>query len=139
MEKAIELTENCLPINAKIAAEIGMIDALIDCDADQFEATVTASAEVLAKSEDYPSLLAMKRIQRARDEARKPLSLYRHEELSEMRLNFWGTDDSYHLARHDFVHKISCGNTPLRLAKHRQEEGGARIICGRQQQALSHH
>ncbi len=129
-EKATELTNNCLPINAKIAAEIGMVDAIVSCDVSEFEAIVAASAEALARSEDYAELLAKKQAQRVRDEARKPLSLYRHDELSEMRKAFWGKDDSYHLARRNFVHKNSCGKTPHRLAKHRQEEDCSRTICG---------
>jgi len=121
-EKALELTKDCLPINAGTAAKIGMIDAVIGCDVDAFEAYVTSYAETLAKSEDYSKLLVKKEVQRSRDEAEKPLSLYRHEELSEMRKNFWGKDDAYHVARRNFVHKIFCGKTPLRLAKNRRAE-----------------
>ena len=121
-EKALELTKDCLPINAGTAAKIGMIDAVIGCDVDAFEAYVTSYAETLAKSEDYSKLLVKKEVQRSRNEAEKPLSLYRHEELSEIRKNFWGKDDAYHVARRNFVHKIFCGKTPLRLAKNRRAE-----------------
>jgi putative two-component system protein, hydrogenase maturation factor HypX/HoxX len=96
--------------------------AVIGCDVDAFEAYVTSYAETLAKSEDYSKLLVKKEVQRSRDEAEKPLSLYRHEELSEIRKNFWGMDDAYHVARRNFVHKIFCGKTPLRLAKNRRAE-----------------
>jgi putative two-component system hydrogenase maturation factor HypX/HoxX len=119
-DKALELTNACLPINAANAVEVGMIDTLISCNADAFEARIIAAAEALARNVEYSQLLADKQTRRARDEAEKPLSLYRHEELSEMRTNFWDKDGAYHLARRNFVHKISCGGTPLRLAKHRQ-------------------
>jgi putative two-component system hydrogenase maturation factor HypX/HoxX len=118
--KAIDLTKTCLPINAKSAARIGLIDTAVACDFDAFESYVTAYAETLARSEGYSKLLATKQDQRRRDEPKKPLSLYRHEELSEMRQNFWGKDDAYHAARFNFVHKVSCGKTPLRLAQHRR-------------------
>lgn len=131
LEKAVELTNACLPISAEVAAEIGMIDIVVSCDVNAFQTMVIASAEALANNIDYAELLAKKQVLRARDEAKKPLSLYRHEELSEMGLNLWSTESDYHLARRNFVHKIPCAKTPLRLAKHRQVSGGPiPIACG---------
>lgn len=43
--------------------------------------------------------------QRQADERRKPLAEYRREELTQMHLNFFGADPSYHQARSRFVHK----------------------------------
>ena len=42
---------------------------------------------------------ARKRATRAADEAAKPLAAYRAEELERMKLNFYGFDPSYHVAR----------------------------------------
>jgi putative two-component system hydrogenase maturation factor HypX/HoxX len=36
-----------------------------------------------------------------------------------MRLNFFGFDPSYHVARYNFIHKIPKSRTPLTLARHR--------------------
>ena len=36
-----------------------------------------------------------------------------------MKLNFYGFDSSYHVARHAFVTKVPRSRTPLWLAKHR--------------------
>jgi len=66
--------------------------------------------------------LADKRRQREADEAQKPLEAYRAEELNRMRLNFYGFDPSYHVARYNFIHKIPKSRTPLTLARHRSQQ-----------------
>ena len=37
-----------------------------------------------------------------------------------MRLNFYGFDPSYHVARYSFVHRRPHSWTPLHLARHRR-------------------
>ena len=37
-----------------------------------------------------------------------------------MKLNFYGFDPSYHVARYNFVYKIPHAWTPLYLARHRR-------------------
>jgi len=37
-----------------------------------------------------------------------------------MKLNFFGFDPSYHVARYHFVHKLPRSRTPLWLARHRR-------------------
>jgi putative two-component system hydrogenase maturation factor HypX/HoxX len=37
-----------------------------------------------------------------------------------MRMNFYGFDPSYHIARHRFVHRTPHAWTPLHLAQHRR-------------------
>jgi putative two-component system hydrogenase maturation factor HypX/HoxX len=39
-----------------------------------------------------------------------------------MRLNFYGFDPSYHVARYNFIHKIPKSRTPLTLARHRARQ-----------------
>ena len=46
----------------------------------------------------------------------RPLADYRAAELEHMRLNFYGFDPSYHIARHRFVHRTPHAWTPLHLA-----------------------
>ena len=67
--------------------------------------------------------LAEKNARRAADEARKPLSAYRDDELARMRQNFFGFDPSYHVARYHFVAKVPRSRTPLWLARHRAASG----------------
>jgi len=66
--------------------------------------------------------LAAKRRRRERDEAEKPLAQYRAEELARMKLNFYGFDPSYHVARYHFVYRLAHAWTPLHLARHRHNQ-----------------
>jgi putative two-component system hydrogenase maturation factor HypX/HoxX len=66
--------------------------------------------------------LAAKRASRQRDEIQKPLAGYRAEELARMKLNFYGFDPSYHVARYHFVHRLPHAWTPLHLARHRRDQ-----------------
>ena len=59
---------------------------------------------------------------RADDALRKPLAAYRAEELERMKLNFFGFDPSYHVARQHFVAKRLPARTPLWLARHRSQQ-----------------
>jgi putative two-component system hydrogenase maturation factor HypX/HoxX len=136
-EKATELTNECLPINARTALEIGLVDSIVECDTESFRSRVVSVAEALASISNYDSLLTQKHARRAREEAEKPLSLYRREELNEMRINFWDENSDFHLARRNFVYKIDGGQAPLRLARHRWSNGaissGTGVsICGAQ-------
>ena len=54
---------------------------------------------------------------RAADEAPSRWQRYRAEELERMKLNFYGFDPSYHVARYHFVHKVPRSRTPLWLAR----------------------
>ena len=73
----------------------------------------------LANDRRFAKLLRAKHQQRMVDEAAKPLESYRQEELEHMRLNFFGFDSSYHVARYNFVHRLPRSRTPLYLATHR--------------------
>lgn len=75
-------------------------------------------AAALASDPDYAARLVDKRRRRAADEAEKPLEAYRNEELRRMRLNFYGFDPSYHVARYNFIHKAPKSRTPLTIANH---------------------
>ena len=127
---AIELTNACLPMNARTALEIGLVDSIVACDVQSFRSRVVSEAEALATNPDYASLLAKKVASRTREETEKPLSLYRHEELNEMRMNFWDDDSDFHRARHNFVYKIECNQAPLRLARHRWSDEAISLEAG---------
>ena len=86
----------------------------------EFRALVEAQAATLVHSERFTQALAEKRAVRERDEGARPLASYRAEELERMRLNFYGFDPSYHVARHRFVHRTPHAWTPLHLAQHRR-------------------
>ena len=104
-----------LPIGTVRAKEMGLVDACGPADPSGFRRQVTELAESLAAD---PSLRTRKR-----RESAKPLAAYRAAELGKMRLNFYGFDPSYHVARYNFVHKVVHSRTPLFLAKHRRPQG----------------
>jgi putative two-component system hydrogenase maturation factor HypX/HoxX len=112
--------ENRLPIGTLSAKRAGLVDDSLGMNVDEFVSKVESIAEALASDTSYAAQLKAKRQQQAHDEAIKPLSVYRAEELERMKLNFYGFDPSYHVARYNFVFKISHSWTPLHLAKHRR-------------------
>jgi putative two-component system protein, hydrogenase maturation factor HypX/HoxX len=122
--RALELTEHPLPIGMKKAKSIGLVDAILSDEFDEFHAQVRERAEELAASPDYDRRLREKGEQRSIEEQIKPLAAYRAAELNRMRMNFYGKfyggDVSYHEARYDFVHKIRPKETAAYLAKHSQ-------------------
>ena len=114
------LVDNRLPLGARRAAAIGLADQCVYPDGVPFATAVEDVALALAQYERFGGLLDAKNARRAQDEARKRLSAYREEELGRMRLNFFGFDSSYHVARYNFVRKIARSRTPLHLAVHRR-------------------
>ncbi|MCR4305227.1 MAG: enoyl-CoA hydratase-related protein, partial [Gallionella sp.] len=118
--RAAALTQNRLPVGAAQAQEMGLIDGCFGADRRDFLARIEQIAEGLAASPDHSALLQEKVARRERDEQEKPLDAYRAEELQHMKLNFYGFDPSYHVARYNFVYKIPYAWTPLYLARHRR-------------------
>ncbi len=119
-QRAQDLMDRRLPIGAQHALELGLIDACAGPQQDEFARFVENRAQALAAAPDFAARLQHKRERRAQDEAQKPLAAYREAELARMRLNFYGFDPSYHVARHRFVHRSPQAWTPLYLARHRR-------------------
>ncbi len=109
-----------LPISARQAQSVGLVDAVIEGDRAGFLDEVLRRAQQLARSATLPARIDGKRARRARDEAEKPLARYREEELAQMRRNFYGFDPSYHVARSYFVRHTPPSWTPRHLAIHRE-------------------
>jgi putative two-component system hydrogenase maturation factor HypX/HoxX len=112
------ITEGRLPMGTCEALQRGLIDGHFEGSPPGFLARAIEVARSIAR-ENFDEQIAAKRRTRAADEARKPLSTYRAEELEMMKLNFFGFDSSYHVARHNFVRKIPKARTPSYLARHR--------------------
>lgn len=119
-EQARAIMTRRLPLGAAEAHALGLIDDHAGPNVADFRALVDEHASGLAQSERFTDVLAQKCALRARDEFARPLVDYRAEELERMRLNFYGFDPSYHIARHRFVHRTPHAWTPLHLARHRQ-------------------
>ena len=118
-ERARAIVERRLPLVAADAAAIGLVDAAFGATPGAFLDEVLERAAALAGMPDFDAALADKHRRRAADEAAKPLARYREEELARMKLNFFGFDPSYHVARYHFVHKLPKARTPSFLARHR--------------------
>lgn len=119
-EGAQRVTEARLPVGSTEARRLGLVDEAFGATVADFRAEVARRAASLAQDPALPALLADKRRRRAADEATKPLAQYRAEELARMRLNFFGFDPSYHVARYNFVFKVPKSRTPYYLAAHRR-------------------
>jgi putative two-component system protein, hydrogenase maturation factor HypX/HoxX len=119
-EGALAIMQNRLPLSARAAAALGLIDACLTAPPQAFRVDTARRAWELAHDKDYAQRLADKLARRRRDEAAKPLAQYRAEELAHMRRNFYGFDPSYHVARYHFVLKSPASWTPRHLARHRE-------------------
>jgi putative two-component system hydrogenase maturation factor HypX/HoxX len=118
-EGARAIMRNRLPLTAEAAVDCGFADARLPGDGTLFLAEVESRAQALALAADFHHRLDAKKLRRIADEAAKPLSAYREEELAQMRRNFYGFDPSYHVARYRFVRKSPHSWTPRHLAPHR--------------------
>jgi putative two-component system hydrogenase maturation factor HypX/HoxX len=119
-ERAHALMARRLPLGTAEARSIGLIDDHAGPETARFRALIDAQAAELAGSGRFAERLAEKRRRREFDEAQRPLAAYRADELARMRMNFYGFDPSYHIARHRFVHRTPQAWTPLHLARHRR-------------------
>jgi putative two-component system hydrogenase maturation factor HypX/HoxX len=119
VDSAKEITLRRLPMGAKEAVACGLADRCFGQAGEDFLPAALEHARALAAQPGFPGLLDRKRELRARDEAAKPLQRYRDEELERMKLNFYGFDPSYHVARYHFVYKLPKARTPGYLAPHR--------------------
>jgi putative two-component system protein, hydrogenase maturation factor HypX/HoxX len=114
--KAMEVAQARLPVGATEALRWGLIDDHFEEKPESFVSAVKQRAEAVAADPALPRLLEEKRRRRKNDEAAKPLASYRTEELERMKLNFFGFDPSYHIARYNFIRHVPKSRTPSYLA-----------------------
>ncbi len=122
------VTQARLPMGVAEAGRLGLIDESLGGTAAEFRDQVLERAQALAGDPALPQLLNDKARRRAADEAEKPLAAYRAEELERMRMNFYGFDPSYHVARSNFIRDVAKSRTPVTIATHRRRVG--RITSG---------
>lgn len=114
--EAERLTTACLPISASQARHIGLVDEVITGSRSEFEDTVLEHALALASGPSLERALAAKLDGRERDERRKPLAAYRHEELGQMSRDMFDDRSGFSRARRAFVFKQKPDRTPSYLA-----------------------
>jgi putative two-component system hydrogenase maturation factor HypX/HoxX len=122
--RAREITQRRLPMGSAEAVAIGLADARFGHAPGVFLEAAIRRAQAMAADAGFDDLLSAKRVKRLVDEATKPLEKYREEELARMKLNFYGFDPSYHVARYHFVFKLPKARTPYYLASHRAGKSG---------------
>ena len=122
-QKANSLTdEQRLPISAKKAWNMGLIDKVLDKNHKIFDAQITHLANsYIADKSLLQKTLKDKAETRCTDEAIKALASYRQFELTQMYANFYGSE-AYHQARKNFVYKMSDNKTPENIALHRRKD-----------------
>ena len=120
LDQAETLMHHRLPVLAGTAKSWGLIDDVGNPDPAAFMGAIRTRAHQLAEAGDFDRRIRRKCERRSQDEALRPLAQYRDEELEHMKLNFYGFDPSYHVARYKFVHRVPHAWTPLYLARHRQ-------------------
>jgi putative two-component system protein, hydrogenase maturation factor HypX/HoxX len=129
--EAERLTRECLPIDGTEAVSLGFADRMLSGDPDEYDGEVAELAASLAGRDDYPQLLAAKRLQLEADGRRRPLDAYLAEELGEMSRDFFDDRLGYASARAAFVRKKRPAETPGRLASHRRSVPFPRAVFDR--------
>jgi len=119
-ERGREIMENRMPISSERAMGIGLIDGVFGRTPEDFTQGLKGFLKSFVNSKDFDRFLKEKREKRLSDWSKKPLKTYREEELERMRLNFYGFDTSYHIARYYFVRRFLPFRTPPYLAVHRR-------------------
>jgi len=129
LETATALTEQRLPVSAKKAWRIGLIDQVLDKQHQIFYAQVKHLAKTYSSDPGaLRNCLTNKAKTRCFDESTKALSVYRQFELTQMYANFYGNDE-YHDARKRFVYKLGGETrTPENIAIHRPKQGSANTV-----------
>jgi len=127
-ENAQHITQARLPMSTTQAQQLGLVNAAFEHDVEGFVAELRQRADALANAPAYASRLEFKSRNRVADEMHKPLQEYRDQELEKMRLNFYGFDPSYHVARYNFVYKIPKSRTPVTIARHRRVSDNLRRV-----------
>ena len=119
-EKGKEIMENRMPISSEKAFRLGLIDGVLGHSPEDFLEKIKAFLQDFVDSAEFENFLMRKKEERLKDWSKKPLRSYREEELENMRLNFYGFDTSYHIARYYFVRRFLPFRTPPYLALHRR-------------------
>lgn len=120
-DNADRISQARLPMGTSEGKTLGLVDDVFGDHPEDFVRELKNQATALATSKKFPDLLAIKNQQRLDDEKQKPLQQYRRQELDRMRLNFYGFDPSYHVARYNFVYKVPKSRTPVTIAAHRRK------------------
>ncbi len=119
-ERAQEIVNRRLPISARRAKELGLIDDLFGKTPAEFREKLHRRLREFTRSADFEAFIRKKLRERSDPRWEETLRLCRERELERMKLNFYGFDTSYHIARYYFVRRYPHFRTPPYLAVHRR-------------------
>ncbi len=104
-EKAMAITEACMPMAADEAIEIGVADLIFDQDWDAYHNHLREYCRQLPQVVNVEDYLASKRDKFDKQNSIKPFSEFRGAELAIMKKTFYDPSSSYHAKRRAFVYK----------------------------------
>ena len=111
-EKAQELLTNCLPLSARNAKNIGMIDEIFKKE-NYFENLRTYTRELVKDEDSYDDFIYDK--QNYLEENQVYINGCKEDELKVMHPEFWDEKSEFHTLRNEFVYKVCPITTPSRL------------------------
>ncbi|WP_045857120.1 enoyl-CoA hydratase-related protein [Teredinibacter purpureus] len=128
--EAQKIIRECKPMLAREALHKGLADEMFVEDWDAYHSVLQLRCNDIIQKIEWETFANEKAARRAHDEAKKPLTEYRHEELIEMKRVFDNPRSDYHMKRHNFVYKIK---TPRQEAPQNRSLASAawEVISGR--------
>jgi len=111
-ERSMQLLDECLPLDAKQAKEIGMIDEVY-ISLNYKESLDSFCNTLLHEEEKYEDFLWDK--EEYLEENRAKIEQAREQEIDIMYPEFWEEASSFHTLRYEFVYKVCPLSTPKRL------------------------
>jgi putative two-component system hydrogenase maturation factor HypX/HoxX len=117
-EKAEELLENALPISAKEAKKIGMIEEILS--SENYDRDLENFSSSLLKDEDWYYDFLDKKSEHL-EENKEYIEACKERELTKMYPEFWDKQSKFHKLRYNFVYKVCPLHTPKRLAIHKKD------------------
>ena len=111
-QKAQEILEACLPLGAKKAKELGVVDEVFSLN--EYEQKLENFVQKLIEDEDsYDDFLWDK--EDYLEENRTYIESCKAKELKTMHPEFWDQNSEFHILRYEFVYKLCPTQTPKRL------------------------
>ncbi|QOP46785.1 enoyl-CoA hydratase-related protein [Sulfurimonas paralvinellae] len=111
-EKAQELLDACLPIGAKEAERIGMVDKVFS-HADYMDNLQRFCKKIVSNEDQCGDFLWEK--EDYLEENKQLIEQARENEIAVMHSEFWDKESNFHKLRYEFVYKVCPLVTPKRL------------------------
>ncbi|NPA32881.1 MAG: hydrogenase maturation protein [Aquificae bacterium] len=121
-ERARQIVNNRLPISARKAKELGLIDDVFEKTPKAFLTKLEEKIKSFINSPRFHRFIEEKKKERSSPAFLEEIKRAREHELERMRLSFYGFDTSYHIARYYFVRRKPHFRTPPYLAVHRRPQ-----------------